>query len=52
MGRTGVLTPTAVFDPIRLAGTTVRRAGLHNQDEIDKKDVRVGDFVWVRKAGR
>lgn len=51
VGRTGVLTPTAVFDPIRLAGTTVRRAGLHNQDEIDKKDVRVGDFVWVRKAG-
>lgn len=51
VGRTGVLTPTAVFDPIRLAGTMVRRAGLHNQDEIDKKDVRVGDFVWVRKAG-
>ncbi len=51
VGRTGVLTPTAVFGPVHLAGTTVRRAGLHNQDEIDKKDVRVGDFVWVRKAG-
>lgn len=51
VGRTGVLTPTAVFDPVHLAGTIVRRAGLHNQDEIDKKDVRVGDYIWVRKAG-
>lgn len=51
VGRTGVLTPTAVFDPIRLAGTTVRRASLHNQDEIDRLDVGIGDFVWVRKAG-
>ncbi len=51
VGRTGVLTPTAVFDPVRLAGTTVRRASLHNQDEIDKLDVGIGDFVWVRKAG-
>ena len=51
VGRTGVLTPTAVFDPVHLAGTTVRRAALHNQDEIDKKDVRVGDYAWVRKAG-
>ncbi|MDO4218894.1 MAG: NAD-dependent DNA ligase LigA [Synergistaceae bacterium] len=51
VGRTGVLTPTAVFDPVRLAGTTVRRASLHNQDEIDGLDVGIGDFVWVRKAG-
>lgn len=51
VGRTGVLTPTAVFDPVHLAGTIVRRAGLHNQDEIDKKDIRIGDSVWVRKAG-
>ena len=51
VGRTGVLTPTAVFDPVHLAGTVVRRAGLHNQDEIDRMDVRVGDFVWVHKAG-
>ncbi len=51
VGRTGVLTPTAVFDPVHLAGTIVRRAGLHNQDDIDKKDARVGDYIWVRKAG-
>lgn len=51
VGRTGVLTPTAVFDPVHLAGTMVKRAGLHNQDEIDRMDVRVGDFVWVHKAG-
>lgn len=51
VGRTGVLTPTAVFDPVHLAGTTVRRAALHNQDDIDRKDVRVGDYIWVRKAG-
>ena len=51
VGRTGVLTPTAVFDPVKLAGTTVRRASLHNQDEIDRLDVGIGDFVWVRKAG-
>ncbi|MBR4401883.1 MAG: NAD-dependent DNA ligase LigA [Synergistes sp.] len=51
VGRTGVLTPTAVFDPVHLAGTVVRRAGLHNQDEIDRMDVRVGDFVRVHKAG-
>ncbi|MDO4988180.1 MAG: NAD-dependent DNA ligase LigA [Synergistes sp.] len=51
VGRTGVLTPTAVFDPIHLAGTIVRRASLHNQDEIDRLDVRVGDYIWVHKAG-
>ena len=51
VGRTGALTPTAVFDPVHLAGTVVRRAGLHNQDEIDRMDVRIGDFIWVHKAG-
>ncbi len=51
VGRTGVLTPKAVIEPIRLAGTTVSNATLHNQDFIDKLDVRVGDTVWVRKAG-
>lgn len=51
VGRTGTLTPTAVFDPVHLSGTMVQRANLHNQDEIDRKDVRIGDMVWVHKAG-
>jgi len=51
VGRTGVLTPKVVIDPIRLAGTTVSNATLHNQDFIDKLDVRIGDTVWVQKAG-
>ncbi len=51
VGRTGALTPTAVFDPITLAGTTVSRAVLHNEDFIKEKDVRVGDTILVRKAG-
>lgn len=51
VGRTGVLTPTAVFEPITLAGTTVSRAVLHNQDFIDEKQIAVGDTVTVRKAG-
>lgn len=51
VGRTGVLTPTAVFEPITLAGTTVSRAVLHNQDFIDEKQIAVGDVVLVRKAG-
>lgn len=51
VGRTGALTPTAVFEPILLAGTTVSRAVLHNQDFIDKKDIRLGDTITVRKAG-
>ncbi len=51
VGRTGVLTPTAVFDPIELAGTTVSRATLHNQDFIDEKGAAVGDVILVRKAG-
>ena len=51
VGRTGVLTPTALFEPITLAGTTVSRAVLHNQDFIDEKKIAVGDVVLVRKAG-
>ncbi len=51
VGRTGVLTPTAVFEPISLAGTTVSRATLHNQDFIDEKGISVGDKIIVRKAG-
>lgn len=51
VGRTGVLTPTAVFDPIQLAGTTVSRAVLHNQDFINEKQIAVGDRIIVRKAG-
>ncbi len=51
VGRTGALTPTAVFEPVQLAGTTVSRAVLHNQDYIDSLDIRIGDIVEVRKAG-
>lgn len=51
VGRTGVLTPTAVFEPITLAGTSVSRAVLHNQDFIDEKQIAVGDEILVRKAG-
>lgn len=51
VGRTGALTPTAVFEPITLAGTTVSRAVLHNQDFINEKGVAVGDRIIVRKAG-
>ncbi len=51
VGRTGVLTPNANFDPIRLAGTTVSRATLHNIDFITQRDIRIGDTILVRKAG-
>lgn len=51
VGRTGALTPVAIFDPISLAGTTVSRATLHNQDIISQLDVRIGDTITVRKAG-
>lgn len=51
VGRTGAITPVAVFEPILLAGTSVSRAVLHNQDFIDEKDIRVGDTIIVRKAG-
>ncbi len=51
VGRTGVLTPKAVVEPVRLAGTTVTNATLHNQDFITEKDIRIGDTVCIRKAG-
>lgn len=51
VGRTGALTPTGVFEPITLAGTTVSRAVLHNEDFIKEKDIRIGDKVILRKAG-
>ncbi|WP_338210180.1 NAD-dependent DNA ligase LigA [Lactiplantibacillus paraxiangfangensis] len=51
VGRTGVVTPTAVMDPVQLAGTTVARASLHNPDYVAAKDVRIGDTVLLHKAG-
>lgn len=51
VGRTGAITPTAVFDTIQLAGSQVSRATLHNQDEIDRLDVGIGDMILVQKAG-
>ena len=51
VGRTGVLTPKAVVRPVRLAGTTVTNATLHNQDFISERDIRIGDTVLIRKAG-
>lgn len=51
VGRTGVVTPTAILEPVLVAGTTVSRASLHNEDLIREKDIRIGDMVIVRKAG-
>jgi DNA ligase (NAD+) len=51
VGRTGALTPFAIMEPVKLAGTTVSRATLHNEDEINRKDIRIGDTVIVQKAG-
>lgn len=51
VGRTGVITPLAVFDPVVVAGSTIGKATLHNQDYINEKDIRVGDTVLVQKAG-
>lgn len=51
VGRTGVLTPTALLDPVNLAGSTVSRAVLHNQDFLEEKDIRLGDHVLIHKAG-
>ncbi|WP_042352006.1 NAD-dependent DNA ligase LigA [Bacillus massiliigorillae] len=51
VGRTGVITPTAILEPVRVAGTTVSRASLHNEDLIRDKDIKIGDYVVVKKAG-
>jgi len=51
IGRTGAATPVAVFDPVQIAGTTVQHASLHNADEIERKDIRIGDTVIIFKAG-
>lgn len=51
VGRTGVVTPTAILEPVRVAGTTVQRASLHNEDLIREKDIKIGDQVVVKKAG-
>ncbi len=51
VGRTGVVTPTAILTPVQVAGTTVQRASLHNEDLIREKDIRLGDTVIIRKAG-
>ncbi len=51
VGRTGALTPTANLEPVQLAGTTVARASLHNEEEIERKDIREGDWVWIEKGG-
>lgn len=51
VGRTGVVTPTAILEPVKVAGTTVQRASLHNEDLIREKDIKIGDYVVIKKAG-
>ncbi len=51
VGRTGMITPNAVLEPVKIAGSTVKRATLHNEENIIKKDIKIGDYVYIRKAG-
>ena len=51
VGKTGILTPVAIMEPVSIGGTIVKRASLHNWDEIEEKDIRIGDFVLIQKAG-
>lgn len=51
VGRTGKITPNAILEPVRVAGTTIRKATLHNEDNVVSKDIRIGDYVVIRKAG-
>lgn len=51
VGRTGLITPNAVLEPVKLAGSTIKRATLHNEDNIVNKDIKIGDYVYIRKAG-
>ncbi|GAH16999.1 unnamed protein product, partial [marine sediment metagenome] len=51
VGRTGALTPVAILEPVKLAGSTISRATLHNEDEIRRKDIRIGDIVLIEKGG-
>src|SRR5262249_17430572 len=51
IGRTGTLTPVAELDPIFLAGSTISRATLHNEEDIQRKDIRIGDYVYIEKGG-
>jgi DNA ligase (NAD+) len=51
VGRTGALTPVAVLEPVKLSGTTITRSTLHNEDEIERKDIRVGDWVLIERSG-
>jgi DNA ligase (NAD+) len=51
VGRTGALTPVAVLEPVKLSGTTISRSTLHNEDEVRRKDIRIGDFVLIERSG-